>query len=367
MDSEDETRADDAPLADGTAAGAQLRAAREEKGLELSQIAAETRIPLRHLEAIEAGNFESLPSRAYALGFSRTFARAVGLDDALITEAVRAELADGSMRRNVSSESMEPGDPAKLPSAGLAWAGAIAALVLAVGAIAFFNAYFGAGTGLGSLISPAPDTRPTATASAESGPSSETVPDEVPASGGAVVLTATADGIWLRLSEAGGDRLLERTLQQGEQVTVPAAAADPRINTGRPDALAITIDGKSVAPLSDRAVTLADAPVSAAALLARAAPEPAPVAAAPSAPASTSTRPAALRPANMATRSGTGASAQTGAARRAATTAASDRVVPAAVTPAQGPAPAPAPAPQPAASVPAESPVSTPAGDDPAT
>ncbi len=363
MDSEDETRADDAPQTDGTAAGAQLRAARKEKRLELSQIAAETRIPLRHLEAIEAGNFESLPSRAYALGFSRTFARAVGLDDAQITEAVRAELADGSMRRNVSSEGMEPGDPAKLPSAGLAWAGAIAALVLAVGAIAFFNAYFGAGTGLGSLISPAPETPPTASASAGSGSPSETVPAEAAASGGAVVLTATADGIWLRLTEAGGERLLERTLQQGEQVTVPAAAADPRINTGRPDALAITIGGKSVAPLSDRAVTLADAPVSAAALLARAAPAPAPVAAAaPSAPASTSPRPAALRPANAATRSGTGAGAQTGAAQRA-TTAASDRAAPAPVTS----APAPAPAPQPAASVPAAPPVSTPAGDDPAT
>jgi cytoskeleton protein RodZ len=366
MDSEDETGAGNAPEADATAAGAQLRAAREAKRLELSHIAAETRIPLRHLEAIEAGNFESLPSRAYAIGFSRTFARAVGLDDVQITEAVRAELADGTMRRNVSSEGMEPGDPAKLPSAGLAWAGAFAALVLAVGAIAFFNAYFGAGTGPGSLISPTPATPPAGIAAAapEAGTAPAPASTDAPVTGGTVVLTATADGIWLRLSEAGGERLLERTLKQGEQVTVPAAAADPRINTGRPDALSITIGGKSVARLSDRPVTLADAPVSAAALLARAAPSPVAAATnATSAAVAASTRPAVRRPASTVT--GNGAGVQAGSTRRA-TTAVPDRAAPAIVTPASAP-PSSAPSPQPAANAPAESPVSAPAGDDPAT
>ena len=55
-------------------------------------------------------------------------------------------------------------------------------------------------------------------------------------------------------------------------MTVPATAADPRINTGRPDALAITIGGQSVAKLSDRPTTISGVPVSAAALLARMAP-----------------------------------------------------------------------------------------------
>ena len=37
-----------------------------------------------------AVNAPSAPSRAYAIGFSRTYAKAVGLDDAAITDAVRA-------------------------------------------------------------------------------------------------------------------------------------------------------------------------------------------------------------------------------------------------------------------------------------
>jgi cytoskeletal protein RodZ len=260
MDSELTDSADGAGETSVVGAGASLRAAREALRLDLAHIAAETRIPVRHLEAIEGGDFESLPSRAYAIGFSRTYAKAVGLDPAVITDVVRSELADGSMRRVLPSSAMEPGDPARLPSSGLAWAGALAAVVLAVGAFAFYNSYFAAGTEPGSLLTPAPQAAPVAQASP---------PPAAPVAGGDVVLTALEDNVWLRLYEEGGERLIERTLKQGEQVLVPAEAADPRINTGRPDALAITVGGKPVAKLGETPSTISGAPVSAAALLAR--------------------------------------------------------------------------------------------------
>ena len=82
MDSENLNSADNAPELPLSGPGATLRRAREALRLDLANVAADTRIPLRHLEAIEQDNFESLPSRAYAIGFSRTFAKAVGLDDA---------------------------------------------------------------------------------------------------------------------------------------------------------------------------------------------------------------------------------------------------------------------------------------------
>ncbi|MBA4044840.1 MAG: DUF4115 domain-containing protein [Erythrobacter sp.] len=261
MDSEHDNGADSANLPPAAGAGAQLRAAREALRLDLAHIAAETRIPVRHLEAIEEGNFESLPSRAYAIGFSRTYAKAVGLDAAKITDVVRGELADGSMRRVTSASTMEPGDPARLPSSGLAWAGALAALILAVGAFAFYNSYFAAGTQPGSLLTPAPPETPVAKASPQ--------PTTAPVTGGEVILTALEDNIWLRLYEEGGERLLERTLKQGETVLVPSEAVDPRINTGRPDALAITVGGKPVAKLGDTPATVSGAQVSAAALLGR--------------------------------------------------------------------------------------------------
>lgn len=271
----------------GSGAGARLRGAREAMNLDIAQVAAETRIPRRHLEAIEAGDFEALPSRAYAIGFSRTFAKAVGLDAAAITDAVRAELADGPMRRAASSPAMEPGDPARLPSAGLAWAAAAAVLVLAIGIFAYFATAFGAGTVPASLLSPAPAASPTPAATA----AVAAAPTPVP--GGPVVLTALEQGIWVRLYEEGGERLFERTLQQGETVTVPTTASDPRINTGRPDALAVTVGGQTVPKLSERPTTLSGMPVSAAALLARsAAPPPTPDA---SADGTASARPRPVR------------------------------------------------------------------------
>lgn len=289
MDSEHDISANEGREAPVSRAGAQLRAAREARNLDLTQVAADTRIPLRHLEAIEAGNFETLPSRAYAIGFSRTFAKAVGLDDAAITDAVRAELADGSMRRTVPSPGMEPGDPARLPSAGLAWAAAAAVLVLAIGIFAWFTTSFGAGTEPGSLLAPAP------TASAPAQP--EPTPTAAPVASGPVVLTALQDGIWLRLYEEGGERLVERTLRQGETVTVPPTARDPRLNTGRPDALAVTVAGQPVAKLAERPMTLSGMPVSAAALTARAALPASPVAQSAPAPAVSRRRSAAPRPA----------------------------------------------------------------------
>lgn len=265
MSSEHEEQAGTAPDAPMGGAGAQLRAAREALNLDLKHIAAQTRIPVRHLEVIESGDFEALPSRAYAIGFTRTFAKAVGLDPAVMTDVVRAELADGSMQRAIPVSAMEPGDPARLPSSGLAWAGALAALVLAVGAYAFYNAYFGAGTEPGSLLTSAPAAVPKPVASTAA-------TEQAKVAGGEVVLTATEDGIWLRLYIEGGERLVERTLKQGETVLVPSEAIDPRINTGRPDALSITIDGKPVAKLAERPTTLSGVPVSSAALLARSAP-----------------------------------------------------------------------------------------------
>jgi cytoskeletal protein RodZ len=262
MDSEEFNGADTAPEPEESGPGAALRAAREAQRLDLTHIAAETRIPLRHLQAIEADDFESLPSRAYAIGFSRTYAKAVGLDPAAITDAVRGELADGTMRRAVPSPAMEPGDPARLPSAGLAWAMAGAVLILGVGSFAFYNSYFGAGREPGSLLTPAP-------AASAPAPAASPAPTAAAVPSGPVVLTATEDNIWVRIYEEGGERLTERYLKKGETLEVPPVAVDPQINTGRPDALAVTIGGQPVAPLSDRAVTISGVPVSAAALAAR--------------------------------------------------------------------------------------------------
>lgn len=261
----DNTLATEMPSRDG--AGTILRKTREAKGLTLDQVASETRIPVRHLEVMEKGDFANLPARTYATGFARTYAKMLGLDAEEIVAKVREELAvegDGYRERG---STFEPGDPAKIPSAGLAWAGGIAAILLVAGAVAFYSTYYAAGTGPDPLQVEAPAVaEQVATAPAEAAQADKAA---IP-SDGQVVFTALEDGIWVRFYDEGGDKLLEKLMDSGERYEVPTEAKQPRINTGRPDALAITIGGQQVPKLAEEPVVIGDAPVSAAALLARA-------------------------------------------------------------------------------------------------
>ena len=60
--------------------GASFKKAREAKGISLDDIAAETRISTRFLEAIENEEFNLLPGGIFNRGFVRAYAEKVGLD-----------------------------------------------------------------------------------------------------------------------------------------------------------------------------------------------------------------------------------------------------------------------------------------------
>jgi cytoskeletal protein RodZ len=66
-----------------------LKTAREEKNLSLDEISVLTRVKLKYLIAIEADNFEILPSTVQKKGFIRTYARALDLDPAPLIAELR--------------------------------------------------------------------------------------------------------------------------------------------------------------------------------------------------------------------------------------------------------------------------------------
>lgn len=272
----------EAPLGgDGRNAGALLAAARKKAKLDLAKVAEKTRIPQRHLAAIEAGDYASLPSRTYAIGFSRTYARMLGLDEREITEQVRFDLDAGDPQVATRPDRFEPGDPARVPSRALAWFSALAIVVLVVGAFTFYRTYFSPGIG------PAPLTEQTGPASrpAQSGIGK---PASAPVPAGPVVFTSLEEGMWIRFYDGTGERLFEGQMAKGQSFTVPPNAVEPKAWTGRPDAFAITVGGRPVAKLAESEGLMKDVPVTAEALMARAptpttAPGAAPIAA--SAPA----------------------------------------------------------------------------------
>ncbi len=240
-------------------AGAQLARARVAAGKSLADIAQLTRISERQLAAIEAGNYAALPSRAYSVGFARSYAKAVGIDGKAIVDLVREELAQQEpdhARRTVPA--FEPGDPARLPGRRVAWFAALGlVLVLMTGFLVWPSLYSPGGSLPSILPSPTPSAAPMRAA-----------PASQPA-GGPVVFTATRDRVWVRFVDGAGQQLLQKELAMGESWTVPDAAGAVTLTTARPDGLALTIGGRPVPPLSDTEQLLRDVPVTAAALLAR--------------------------------------------------------------------------------------------------
>ena len=71
----------------GETLGARLRRAREARNLTLREVSDQTRITRRHLEAIEADDYQQLPGGIFNRSFVKAFARSVGYDE---DEAVRA-------------------------------------------------------------------------------------------------------------------------------------------------------------------------------------------------------------------------------------------------------------------------------------
>ena len=75
-------------------AGVALRSAREASGISLDDLAGSTRIPSWHLEAMEESRFDALPAPIFAVGFAKSFARAVGVSEDSIAAAVRSGIEE---------------------------------------------------------------------------------------------------------------------------------------------------------------------------------------------------------------------------------------------------------------------------------
>jgi len=260
-------------MAPAVGVGAELKAAREERGLTIEQLAAETRIPQRHLQTIELGDFAALPARTYAIGFARTYARVVGLSDVEVAEKVRAELDAQEPEPRERSPGFEPGDPARVPSRSLGWLSILAAILVIAGIFFAFRTFFAPAAELPSLVE-----QEQAEAQAPATPQREANGGEQAAtaarSDGAVVFTALDGPLWVKFYDASGRQLMQKEMSRGESYEVPGDAQGPQLWTARPDALAITVGGRAIPKLSDRERIMRDVPVTADALLARTAPAP---------------------------------------------------------------------------------------------
>jgi cytoskeleton protein RodZ len=219
--------------------GERLKAAREEEGLSLEDIAAQTRIPQRHLESIETSDWEHLPAPTYTIGFAKSYAASVGLDRNEIGDQLREEMGG---QRFVSSQSevIEAADPARTMPKWLVIS-AVVAVILLIVIMSVLNR-----RALEQPSSPAATAGTSASSPAH--PLKPATQQPAPPQGtpqGPVVLTATGPA-WIQVSDQG-KTLFEGQLQPGQAYTVPATAAAPLLKAGKPEALKITV-GSAIAP-----------------------------------------------------------------------------------------------------------------------
>lgn len=282
--------------------GDELRDARLALGLSVEEMAGRLRIRRAHLDALEEGRLRDLPGAAYAVGFVRSYATALGLD------------ADETARRFRDLTGTGAAKPRLVFPEPVADRGMPAGLVIGVGAMVAVSAYVawfnwsGGGTRSVDMVPPVP---PRLEAAAEQGraqlpvreaaspgtlplavlpppgggimgggsntsaqaatvpaapvpatppappaPAAAAAPPPQPAAAAAapalpdgtrVVLRARAgnpDGAWVQVRDPrSGQVLLNRVLRPGETWPVPVRAG-LLLDTGKADGLDILLDGQ---------------------------------------------------------------------------------------------------------------------------
>ncbi len=241
--------------------GEQLKAERERQGLTLSDLATRTRVPMRHLDSIERSDFASLPGTTYTLGFTRSYASAVGLDAVKFNTDLREELAQGGYQSyQAPTQNFEPADPSRVPSRALAWTAAAIGILLVAGYFIWRSSMLSDDAVVANVQAPQVVVSEKAAA--------DPVAGAVAGAGDTVVLTATSS-VWVKIYDADNKPLFESEMVEGDSYTVPRDASNPMIVTGRPNAITVTVGGETVPPLGAPERTIVDVGISAASLLAR--------------------------------------------------------------------------------------------------
>jgi cytoskeleton protein RodZ len=135
----------------GSGVGADLKLARERLGCQLSEIAASLRIRAAHLQALEEGRTADLPGNVYAIGYLRSYAKALGLDPDEFARRFKSETLQLTSRTELAF-------PAPVPERGVP-AGAVVLLgvVLAAGAYVGWYRLSGQGKLPAEVVPPVPE------------------------------------------------------------------------------------------------------------------------------------------------------------------------------------------------------------------
>jgi cytoskeleton protein RodZ len=77
--------------------GEELRRAREERGVAVETICDATKVPAKHIRALEAGALKDLPGGVFRRGFVRSYLKVLGLEESAWMERFEASCRESGM------------------------------------------------------------------------------------------------------------------------------------------------------------------------------------------------------------------------------------------------------------------------------
>lgn len=221
---------------DGASFGRALAAAREARGLSQSDVAAQLRLHVRQVQALEAEDLALLPEGAFVRGYVRNYAKLVELPPEPLLALVAAKLKPTDpLHSQVNRAAVSPIQRTpREPISGLVVIGAVLAVLAALGAFGWWSmrertpapppAASAPEPAPAAASAPPPATEPQApvgSAAAPEAPATTEAPAaSAPAPVGAELQLSFRDRSWVEIRQADGTILMQQNNAAGTTKTV---------------------------------------------------------------------------------------------------------------------------------------------------
>lgn len=228
--------------------GAQLRQAREARGLTIDAISRSTRVQPRILAAIEQNDSVSLPPRPYGRGFVRSYASEVGLDPEFTVREFFSQFAPADPAPVARAHQVPEPDVARSAARGWLWTSGLVLAYAVVGSLVIAAGRWAmqprGEQGAVGTSGPIP--------SAVSAPAGGVAPASSAAKPAATPLVVRVNleaqrPVWVT-AVVDGDRAVYRTLEPGERVALNGTR-EISIRAGDAGALLWQVNGRPSAPM----------------------------------------------------------------------------------------------------------------------
>lgn len=236
--------------------GEQLRRVRESAGLEIEDISAETKVSRRVLEALEEGNFGTLPERVFCRSFVAQYAATIGIDPEPLVAAFDRAWQDHTESSGIHAR---PVPEAADLSPSIRWRFwipiAAGALILLVAGGVILSGSSSGPQGLkpdprrsGSRQTVSQPTQPPTIPVPPVGTATATVPE--PAEGAVVRMTVEVDEgeeCWIHYRDSEG-MTGQQLLTGGERVALELPVP-VKLTVGNAGAVRVSVDGRTFGDL----------------------------------------------------------------------------------------------------------------------